>query len=84
MQTEQERLEYLNKELGTDYKSLKEVNWDYISWNLKLSEDFIREFANEVVWEYISCTQKLSENFIIKTKVPINIKGIYCLYLSLN
>ena len=64
MKTEEEKLEYINKELGTDYKSLNEVNWDYISWNLKLSEDFIREFQNEVEWEYISCTQKLSEDFI--------------------
>ena len=43
MKTEEERLHYLNKELGTDYNSLNNVNWDDISENKTLSEDFIRE-----------------------------------------
>ena len=31
MKTEEEKLDYLNKELGTDYNSLNNVNWDDIS-----------------------------------------------------
>ena len=64
MKTEQERLEYLNKELDTNYASLDDVNWSNISKYQKLSEDFIREFAHRVDWCYISSCQKLSENFI--------------------
>ncbi len=40
------------------------INWDYICWKQKLSEDFIRDFSNEVKWVYISYHQILSENFI--------------------
>ena len=50
MKTEQKRLEYLNKELGTDYNSLDEVDWTDISENKTLSEEFIREFQDKVVW----------------------------------
>ena len=57
-------LEYLNKELGTNYTSLDEVDWDNISKYLMLSEDFIREFQKKVDWDYISKYQKLSEDFI--------------------
>ena len=57
-------LEFLNEELGTNYESLDKVNWEYISKNQKLSEDFIREFQDKVDWYYISRYQKLSEDFI--------------------
>src|SRR5574344_915926 len=57
-------LEFLNKELGTDYKSIDEVNWSRISACQKLSEDFIREFQDKVYWNRISIYQKLSEDFI--------------------
>src|SRR5574344_840227 len=57
-------LEFLNKELNTDYKSINEVNWVCISTYQKLSEDFIREFQDKVNWVYISENQKLSEDFI--------------------
>src|SRR5574344_1881028 len=57
-------LEFLNKELNTDYKSINEVNWVCISIYQKLSEDFIREFQDKVYWNWISQSQKLSENFI--------------------
>jgi hypothetical protein len=42
------KLQLLNKELNTDYKSLKEVNWDYISEYRKLSEEFIDKFKDKV------------------------------------
>ncbi|HNW65782.1 MAG TPA: hypothetical protein PKO10_01055 [Aliarcobacter cryaerophilus] len=44
--------------------NVNNVNWYNISQNQKLSEEFIREFADEVDWCYISIYQKLSEEFI--------------------
>lgn len=64
MQTEQDKLEYINRECNTNYTSLSEVDWEEISIHRKLSEDFIREFKDEVHWTYISAFQNLSENFI--------------------
>lgn len=61
---DKEKLDYLNKQLGTSYESLYNVCWNYISSCHKLSEDFIREFKDDVVWTYISSCQKLSEDFI--------------------
>ena len=58
------KLEFLNKELSTNYKSLDKVDWFEISANQKLSEDFIREFQDKVYWNSISTYQKLSEDFI--------------------
>jgi len=53
-------------------KFKNKVNWNYISSNQKLSENFIREFQNRVNWEYISIYQKLSEDFIREFKNQIN------------
>ena len=39
-------------------------NWDYISHDQKLSEEFIREFQHRVDWYWISKYQTLSESFI--------------------
>ena len=59
------RLAFLNKELGTNYISLDEVNWSNISRHKKLSEEFIREFQDKINWYFISSRyQKLSEEFI--------------------
>ena len=44
------------------------VDWNYISSQYILSENFIREFKDEVNWYYISPYQKLSENFIREFK----------------
>ena len=51
------KIKEINKVLDTDYKSVKEFknnidwnNWDYISINKNLSEDFIREFQDKVNW----------------------------------
>ena len=38
------------------------LNWNYISDNYKLSENFIREFQDKLNWDRISMHQKLSEN----------------------
>jgi hemerythrin-like domain-containing protein len=39
-------------------------DWDYISYRMKLSEDFIREFSDKVHWGMISEYQIFSEDFI--------------------
>ena len=70
--TEQERLEYLNKVLYSNYTSLDEVEWGVISISQKLSEDFIREFKDKVDWELISKNQKLSEDFIREFKDKVS------------
>ena len=66
------RLNYLNKELGTSYKSLNDVDWSYISQSQQLSEDFIREFKDKVNWNTISFYQKLSEDFIREFKDKVD------------
>ena len=72
MQTKQEKLDYINKELNTNYASLDEVDWYGISKDKKLSESFIREFQDEVDWYCISLYQKLSENFIREFKDKVD------------
>ena len=60
-------LEFLNKELSTNYKSLDNVDWFCISIYQKLSEDFIKEFnlkINEDNWLYKST--KLKKEQVIK------------------
>ena len=42
----------------------KNINFNYISYQYILSENFIRELQDKVDWCYISERQKLSENFI--------------------
>ena len=64
MQTEKEKLDYINKECDTNYTSLDRVDWRMVSKKQNLSEDFIREFADKVSWSIISYSQKLSEDFI--------------------
>ncbi|HNW65784.1 MAG TPA: hypothetical protein PKO10_01065 [Aliarcobacter cryaerophilus] len=47
-----------------DIKICKKIKWDCISKYQKLSEEFIREFADKVDWYNVSAYQKLSESFI--------------------
>lgn len=63
MKTEQEKLNYINKECNTNYTFLDDVDWYDISKNYNISEDFIREFQDKVKWDSISANQKLSEEF---------------------
>ena len=67
-----ENLEFLNKELDSNYTSLDKVNWGYISKCQKLSEDFIREFQDKVDWDRICQCQILSENFIREFQNKMN------------
>ena len=39
------------------------LDWEYISYFYKLSENFIKKFQNNVDWDNISYVQKLSINF---------------------
>ena len=48
------------------------VDWEFISKRLKLSEDFIREFKDKLDWRNISGYQKLSEDFIREFKDVVN------------
>ena len=41
-------LTYINKELGTNYKSNKEIDWYAVSRNFKLSESFIEKYQDKV------------------------------------
>ena len=70
--TDNDRINFLNKELNTNYKSLDKVDWIDISDNLNLSEDFIRKFQDKVDWESISISQTLSEDFIREFKDKVD------------
>jgi hypothetical protein len=48
------------------------VDWYWISYYQKLSEEFIREFENKVDWNCISRSQNLSEEFIREFKNEVN------------
>lgn len=52
-------LKRANEILGTNYQY-----WKSVSKHKGLTEDFIREFADEVNWSCISANQHLSEDFI--------------------
>lgn len=56
----------INKELGTTYDSDKEIKWEYIVTNYRLSESFIEKYKDYLGWFYILRYQKLSEEFIKK------------------
>ena len=64
MSEKNKTIEFLNQQLVTSYRKLEYVDWRIISYDFKLSEDFIREFKDKVHWDMISSHQKLSENFI--------------------
>ena len=64
-------LKRANKILGTNYD-----DWMSVSAHKFLTEDFIREFANEVKWGYISAKQHLSEEFIREFADEVDWVGI--------
>jgi hypothetical protein len=49
-----------------------ELDWFYISWKHKLTENFIREFQHKLNWSEISQYQKLSESFIREFSDKVN------------
>ena len=64
-------LKRANKILGTNYD-----DWMSVSAHKFLTEDFIREFADEVKWGYISTNQHLSEEFIREFADEVDWVGI--------
>lgn len=40
------------------------VDWNWISYYQRFSEDFMREFKDQYVWGHLRKSQKLSEDFI--------------------
>ena len=48
------------------------VNWNHISIDYKLSENFIREFKDKVNWWCMLNYQKLSEKFKEEFKHKLN------------
>ena len=67
----EDTLKRANEILGTNYR-----DWTSLSRHNGLTEDFIREFADEVNWECISSYQHLSEDFIREFKRKVNWDGI--------
>ena len=59
-----EDFEYINNELGTDFKDNDEISWIILSKNYTLSEAFIDKFQNKLDWDWLSYSQPLSEEFI--------------------
>lgn len=53
-------------------ENLDFFDWQDISENEKLSEDFIEEFKDKLNWDLISLKQSLSKKFIIKYKDSVN------------
>ena len=72
-----------NKLLYKIRKNPKKFNWDSISTDLILSEEFIEEFQDYVNWGDISLHQKLSEKFIIKFQDKVEWVNI-CLMQNLS
>ncbi len=69
--TFEKSIEYKNYTACILYKNLclinnLDIDWKNVSYEQKLSEDFIREFQDKVYWWNISEKQKLSESFIIE------------------
>jgi hypothetical protein len=67
----------INKEIRTKFekrihKGHIDIDWEEISCNQKLSEEFIEKFQNKVDWDAISIHQKLSEEFIQKFQDKVN------------
>jgi len=52
------------------------VDWNWVSINQTLSEDFIIAFYDKVNWYWVSMYQTLSEDFIRKSQHRVNWKSI--------
>ena len=60
-------IERANAILGTNYDG-----WKLLSRHRRLTEGFIREFADRVDWEWLSRYQRLSEDFIREFKDKVD------------
>lgn len=71
-----ERVDYIMV-VGDDLTELARTNPERIDWyracqRRRLTEDFIREFADRVDWDEVSKYQKLSEEFLIEFADRVN------------
>lgn len=79
-----EIFEEINNILGcTYYKNNDEIDWRYVSYNIRLNEDFIRKYSDKVNWSLISKYQILSEDFIREFKDEVNWRKIF-IYQNLS
>lgn len=78
-------LEYLNNELGTDFRSISDIDWNDISSDptLKFSDDFINKFDKLIQWVMVSQHKNLSIDFIKKYEDKLCIPLI-CTYQKLD
>ena len=49
-------------------------NWNNVSWGFALSEDNMREFADQLWWNHLCRHQHMSDEFIIEMGERINIE----------
>jgi hypothetical protein len=80
--TEEIKKELLNSPLWNG--DINKVDWDYVSANYNMSEEFIEFYQDKLNWSFISCNGNLSmsENFIDRHKDKLNWKYISCMVLS--
>ena len=71
-----EDFEYINKELGTNYKSNFDIDWRFVRVDCKLSENFIEKYFDKIS-PNIECFQKLSEGFIEKHISAFKLSNIF-------
>lgn len=74
----------IEEKIKLKIKNNEFIDWWYISYCQKLSEDFIREFSDKVDWNYISYRQKLSFKFIKEFANKINWYYIALCYFNSN
>lgn len=67
----------------SDFNPSDYVDWEEISWNYKLDEDFIEKYADHIDWGGVSKNSKLSESFIDKWSHRVNWRLI-CMYQELS
>lgn len=65
------------------FKTFEEIDWDYVSLNLILPENLIREFEYYVNWFYISECQKLSVSLIRRFPNMVN-WSLICIYQEIT
>ena len=54
-----------------NWKSIKNIDWNYISYYEKLSEEFIEEYLNKLTLIYIAEKQNMSKDFVKKHKLDL-------------
>lgn len=57
-------------------ETVQNCNWNSISRNMKLTEEFMDIFKYYLNWDYVSVYQTLSEEFIEKHTTRVNWKSI--------